>query len=336
VSHIFISYHHADVTPAYELEAVLLQAGFSTWVNPDPEAGTSWHEWIESGLRGSFALIVLISPESSKAEQVMYEWVYAWGAHIPLIPVIVRPADFHPRLNTQNPVPFANQDQILQRVQDAASIQLDKLKPDEFDLFDSQDELRPIVTKLYSLNRGEREYALEELANSSHASAFDALCDALQHPIFPGIARRAAEILGEKKDPRAIESLMNALHAENDDVIQAAITALIVLGDPAIPMLVETMRDQNKGARRAAVLALTQIKTVETIPALLEMLRMQDWFASRGAAVVLGELGDSRAVPGLIAALRSEDKNLRECAAKALDQINTPEAREALNKWSNL
>lgn len=65
----------------------------------------------------------------------------------------------------------------------------------------------------------------------------------------------------------------------------------------------------------------------------------QDWHVRRGTAEALGAIGDTAAVPHLTALLTAEDAagttelSMAHVAAQALEQIGTPEARAAVERW---
>jgi hypothetical protein len=87
---IFISYSRKDREIATVLEKELKKRGLTVWRDVQSiEAGARWFGAIEDGIRGSRALVVLITPTSAGSAWVTYEYAFATGARIPVIGVRV-------------------------------------------------------------------------------------------------------------------------------------------------------------------------------------------------------------------------------------------------------
>ena len=73
----------------------------------------------------------------------------------------------------------------------------------------------------------------------------------------------------------------------------------------------------------------------EAVPVLIDALKDENIYVRRRAALVLVKIGPEAkaAVPALIDALKDKDKDVRSNAAEALGEINTPEARKALEEF---
>ncbi len=87
MKHIFISYKHEDGDFAENLVYKIKEAGFQTWVDNDLNAGDDWRTKIDQAIKDACALIVIMSPEARASEYVTYEWAFAWGAGVKVIPV---------------------------------------------------------------------------------------------------------------------------------------------------------------------------------------------------------------------------------------------------------
>jgi tetratricopeptide (TPR) repeat protein len=98
---VFISYQHDDGDFADILIQKVKEAGFSTWIDNDQlQAGTDWREGIDYAIKASCALIVIMSPAAKASEYVTYEWAFAWGTGIKVVPVVYKQTPLHPRLET--------------------------------------------------------------------------------------------------------------------------------------------------------------------------------------------------------------------------------------------
>jgi len=89
MSHVFISYAHTDQDFVQEHLIPWLNAnGYDAWVDSEKlRAGENWIEEIDNAIKASYALIVVISPASMTSPYVTYEWAFALGCDIPVIPV---------------------------------------------------------------------------------------------------------------------------------------------------------------------------------------------------------------------------------------------------------
>jgi nicotinamidase/pyrazinamidase len=104
---IFISHHSHDVTLARQMKSHLAKLAGSKgarlcapWLAADDiEPGDEYRQSIDDALRAARAVVLILSPESCSSMFVTYEWAYALGRGIPVIPVLLRPGGkIHPRL----------------------------------------------------------------------------------------------------------------------------------------------------------------------------------------------------------------------------------------------
>jgi hypothetical protein len=49
-----------------------------------------------------------MTPEAKASEYVTYEWAFAWGAGIKVIPVLLKRTELHPRLESLQYLDFTN------------------------------------------------------------------------------------------------------------------------------------------------------------------------------------------------------------------------------------
>jgi hypothetical protein len=117
----------------------------------------------------------------------------------------------------------------------------------------------------------------------------------------PNLRWRAAMVLGELRDPRAVEALAVALYDVSRRVAEMAALALGRLQDPrAVEPLVAALHDGTAWRRECAAEAL----------------------------LTLGE----PAVPALTAASKDKSRLVRKQARQILEEIGTPAAQEALDQ----
>jgi HEAT repeat protein len=163
--------------------------------------------------------------------------------------------------------------------------------------------------------------------------------------------------------------LVDAIQSEDHALQTAAAVALIRIGTPAVPSLLEVMAAFDKPtSRRAAIEVLKQIGEEAIDPLihalyeatdlernqaswmlgeiggsaterLLNALYSDDIQVRYGAALALGQMKSQIAVPDLIKRLddtavsSASGKRVCDAAASALERINNSDARAAMKGW---
>lgn len=100
VKNLFISYAPRDHSSMLLMREHLLSIHYKPWIDPEPRPGQEWRFAIDEALRGSDAVLVIVTPAAAESVYVTYEWALALGANLPVIPVIFKPAKLHPRLQS--------------------------------------------------------------------------------------------------------------------------------------------------------------------------------------------------------------------------------------------
>ena len=121
-----------------------------------------------------------------------------------------------------------------------------------------------------SPNADFRWWALRVLAASPHSST-GWLIRFLDDPA-PEVRQCAALGLAEKADEAATESLVRALNDEDAMVCNLAAHALVKIGKPAVPSLIEAVRGESQAVRIHAIRALAEIKDYRAIPVLMQVI----------------------------------------------------------------
>ena len=105
--HIFISYAREDREFAQRLTKSLRESKRIPWHDlHNIKGGDNWLATIDEALRNAEALIVVMSPWATRSQYVTYEWAFALGAGIPVIPVVKKRTTLHPRLTTIQYIDF--------------------------------------------------------------------------------------------------------------------------------------------------------------------------------------------------------------------------------------
>lgn len=297
MAQIFISHVQHDRARAAQVKAHLEAAGFSAWML-DEGAGFVWRDEVDRALRASAALIVIMSEAASVSPFVAYEWAAAWGAGLPVIPILLGPAPTHPRLDALEPLDFSHSEPPPWAALDerlAPARQLAPAPP-----ADSLPPLAPDVT----------------------AAWVGIIGELLDQPIADQAVRsRAVRALGRTAGPAALPRLVGALGDEHGEVRAAAVEALVAIGSPAVPELVAALSSPGDFTRQSAAEALGLLREASARAALLERLRDPVLDVRAAAVEALSAIGDPAVVPGLVGALGDENEDIRARAAIALGAI---------------
>ena len=148
----------------------------------------------------------------------------------------------------------------------------------------------------------------------------------------PATRCAAADALRESTDPKAIEPLMSVLDDPYLDgpVHHLAAWALWRIGEPAIPRLVQGLKDNDPVIRRRCAEVLGLIISEKGVEPLIAALEDGDASVQREAVRALGTRQAKGAAPRLIAALADPDTQVRAAAARALWPLHVEAARPAL------
>lgn len=97
---VFISYSPKDAKAMTTLRDMLLRAGFKPWIDPAPRPGQDWRDDVDTAISAANVVLLIITPNSATSVYVTYEWSLALGLGVPVIPIVYKPAQMHPRLMT--------------------------------------------------------------------------------------------------------------------------------------------------------------------------------------------------------------------------------------------
>jgi len=107
VKHIFVSYAREDKDFARQLVRHLRKWNRLPWQDlSNLKGGRNWHATIDDALRKAEALVVVMSPHATKSPYVTYEWAFALGAGVSVIPVLRKQTTLHPRLSSIHYIDF--------------------------------------------------------------------------------------------------------------------------------------------------------------------------------------------------------------------------------------
>jgi len=135
------------------------------------------------------------------------------------------------------------------------------------------------------------------------------------------IREEAATMLGTLRDPRAIVPLVSVLRDGDRAVRDAAIGALLAIGEPAVTTLGVCLSDPALTVQESASSVLATIADARVLAPLVKALASPDWIVRMHAAKALGRIKDPGAVAPLVPLLQDSVKAVREETSTALAAI---------------
>jgi len=152
------------------------------------------------------------------------------------------------------------------------------------------DEAIPALLDLtQSPNADFRWWALRVLAQSPHCSP-GRLIPFLDDPA-PEVRQCAALGLMQNPDEAAIPPLVRALNDTDAMVCSLAVNALIKIGTPTVPSLIEAVKHESQSVRIHALRALAEIRDHRAIPVLMQVMEEDSALLGHWAKEGLERLG---------------------------------------------
>ncbi len=233
MAQVFISYKHDDGDFALILKDRIEQAGFDGWIDDNLQAGEDWREMIDRAIRESMAVIAILSPESVASAYVTYEWAFALGAGVPVVPVLLRATPLHPRLEELQFLDFTNRrarpwTALVERLEALSGSGSGKKRPRKPTRREAAwDALREQLTDKHADIRAE---AARALGDRREKAAVPLLARTLATDRSVRVRAAAAEALGWIGDEAAVPDLIAALEGAHPRVEAAAREALRRIG----------------------------------------------------------------------------------------------------------
>ena len=297
---VFISYCHSDGDFAEVVRGRIRDAGYTTWIDLEGlQAGQDWRLEIDQAIRDSVALITILTPAATNSSYVTYEWAFALGAEVSVIPILLESTEIHPRLAVLQHLNF------------------------------TQRPTRPwpdLLAALEKAGKAARQHAIH-LPRTAPAILKEAVA-ALDNP-DQQVMEQAMLRLAQMKLPEADGALLEALHHPLPDVRVAAAWQLAKRGEvKAVPGLIEGNR--RRGWHHEFGRQVAQIGSA-AIPALLAALKDPDPIMRGDLLGALHEIGDPTVVPDVVKLLDDTDSRVRQEAFRVLKSFGTPEALSAID-----
>lgn len=95
---IFVAHAPKDARHFQALYEFLTRLGYFVWRDPAPSPEAEWRPDIDEAIQAANLLIVILTPASAVSPQVTYEWAYALGQGIRVMPITFQATRAHARL----------------------------------------------------------------------------------------------------------------------------------------------------------------------------------------------------------------------------------------------
>jgi HEAT repeat protein len=328
MAEVLIAHDMEEIAFAELLEVRLTKARHeATLESRIPDAGIAWQEKLDQAIRKSDIMVVVMTPKARASARITYEWAFALGAGVRVVPVELKPTPFHPRLEVLKRLDFTERQRpweaFMEEIETAAGPTTTIPVPP-----DAPAAVTNAIIALDSLDIEDQVEGVQSLARMDHPDAREALAKALEHPVRT-VRMTAAREFPDRNDPRSIPGLLDYFRKKQDQRqwIENRITSM---GTPAVPYLLAALHDPHVNVRSLAALISGRIGDRESLSPLIGLLKDYSQWVRREAARALGRIGEASAVPHLIEILNDEDENVRAAAIRALGRIGHNAVSELL------
>lgn len=342
--HVFISYSHDDLDFAQNVRHELERRKIPTWIDELTPAGDDWREEIDTALRGAFAVVLVVTPSAMQSLYVTYEWAFALGAGIAVVPLLRSRTDFHPRIDRAHYLDFTTRarpwDQLAER--------LHAVREQRSPVTD--DNLHDALTSRQATQRLAAVRLLRRLNDPAKLPMLESILFPAESGVnyAPEVRKAAVEAVGNLGEV-GLPLLIRALDHRDRGVRYETGSRLVALGEAAVPALIEVLASGGVDARVRVTWVLGEIGSAEAVEALIARLTDRDHLPTYrkrvcdGAADALIAIGTPKALEHAAAYWESQltskrkhwqkDAPLSDYAAEKLLLIDTPAARRAVNRW---
>jgi HEAT repeat protein len=198
--------------------------------------------------------------------------------------------------------------------------------PNVYKMFKKQD-VDGLIKALQHQSRSVREEAIPYLALLGDKRAVEPLAALVNDPDeYESLRLWATLARGDLGDQRVVESVIEALNHNDEDVRECAAEALGKLGDQrAVEPLIAVLNDEEEteSVHREAAHTLGKLGDKRAIIPIIATLNDDIPVVRENAAFLLGELGDKCAVEPLTTVLKNDDEEtVRRAATIALQKLS--------------
>jgi HEAT repeat protein len=285
-----------------------------------------------------------MSPAAKRSEYVTYEWAFAVGAKIQVIPLIYKSTPLHPRLEALQHLNFTNRDaRPWEKLFEELNLSKNRYIPPSQSNQQVDIVTAKLIDDLWLQSVQKRRRAIKALGSIGGRSAVPALIKVLQNDSSPSARMEAIEAIVKIGDLSANRALIGALISDPSIIVRSA--AARALGEfrskEAVESLTQVVESWDRGQEQTKIVALDALRKIgdkSIVPRLLEAMHTIEQEVCAKIIETLGHFGDTTSVERIAKFLDSKSNiystvKTQHVAAKALERIGTPEALAAVEEW---
>ncbi|MBV9616991.1 MAG: HEAT repeat domain-containing protein [Ktedonobacteraceae bacterium] len=328
MKHVFISYKHEDFDFAESVKLRLEEVGFKTWKDDHIHAGEEWRNSIDQAIKNAFAMVVIMTPEAKASEYITYEWSFAVGMGVRIIPLKYKATPLHPRLEVFQYLDFTSNNndlrpwkRLIAEITEAAQVARSSPTAGVLSF------IQQARAGLNGTDANVRKEAIATLAQANTTEAQEMLLEALMHPVAD-VRQQAAVALGNIHYQAAVPRLIELFHSETTPAVRVAtIDALEALNDArAVSAFLVMLPRASTEEKIRMVRAFGSFRDASVVPTLFMLYSQGNAELREAIILTLSCLDGDAAVPLLGKALQDVEQTLCVSAARALLRVGSDDA----------
>jgi len=345
MSYVFISYSRKDSVNAMKLHKLLEETNISAWIDTENiTPGKEWRQEIDNAIRKAFAVVVVWTPNAI-SDYITYEWSFALGAGIEVIPLVFANHTMHARMSVLQHLRTQDQgweNNLIRRLVELNERYHDPHRLPVDTILVNDAELQLYIGRLRSDDDNDRKQAAHGLAELRDPRAIPALVKAMG---FEDTKLYMIEAIGKIGHTGGIEPLLriirqhlatgNPLWSYRSSMVTKALQALSRIGEPAIPAMIKNLYIDMAWD----TLSQTIIKMGRpALPYLIEAISNENNDIRGNVVLIIGQiLKDDKSVPEeiivrLANCLSDPDPEVASFAENSLQEIGSEKALQAITK----
>ena len=291
----FISYKREDQDFALEIKRFIeLQKDkeFLAWIDHyGIHAGDEWKRVIDTAIKQSIGVIVIVTPKSIESPYVTYEWSYAMGLGKPIIPILLHEptpdqTQIHDKIKDLHMLNFTSSDR-KQQDWEALTRKLQGLAQ-RFDVPPAIEHMKRVIYEnVY--DRQKWNAILDTLFNFRHAATNDVFAELMALGL-PEISLRSLILLAEKSeytDARVLDVLQQMIEEGFNEILSNGLELAETIrqydDEKAFDTFVDLINYYPKTSNSLVDLhiSLSRMSTQKTIPLICSYLK--EYGSSKGS-----------------------------------------------------
>lgn len=332
----FISYQRKSKAFAVELCDRLGAAGINCWMDTKIKPSEPWKPAIDTAIKESVGVILIVTLDALKSQYVTYEWSFALGLGKKIIPIVLEEPDptnkkhpqIHPKLaDIQHKKYAVTDNQFWDELKNELNLLIGKeyIAP----------EIRDAEMDLLGHDLSKRKSATNYLLGVTDSIAIEIFAKTILVAQTPDVAVNAGLALAQKSnyaDDRAILGLEKGIK-ENHPQLGDVLTTLVTMNSDAAIKCIQINFDlaTSTNLRRKIADSAAQFTNQKIIPVLQHMIKDMEGLQT-SLVIALCNFAEPDTLPELLSIASRTDIGSKPpvMALQAIGKIGFPETIEAI------